>query len=185
MPIVPPFGLPPPLPAGPNQRGNNAGPTGPISPASNPAGGQNFPIDGSLSMGKPWGGPAAPLTSGALAPWQRQLPGIYLQTQTKPIQLAAGESRLILDKPDGIRVFLQVRSARTSDGVVGIGFGNELPPDGGAQGGLQICDYELEPGEAFSFNGDGFVPQDLIYVRASTTGGDPIFIIVTWSEIAQ
>lgn len=188
MPIVRPTGITPPLRSGPTRDGNNAGPTYPQSPAVNPAGGRNFPDSPNTNLGVPWdsqvkGNPALART------WDRTPGGIYLPARRVTFTLVPEQSIQILNVPEGVRVSLQVRSARASQAVVGIQFGFQVAPTDqatGEGGGLNTADFELAPGEAFSYDGQGWVPQDYVFARMAglyVPEDTPLaYLVVTYAE---
>lgn len=170
MPIVP--NLPPtsPLPVGPAGVGNNAGPVLPQSPPINPSGaGGTFNSGWGAGGGGASAGPGAILTAGN---------GIYLNTRQAAATLGPGDSALLVNDPDGTRVFLQIRVTVASGDVAAVKFGS-VPPvtDPGDE-----ADMELAAGEVAAF--DRFVPQNRVYVRNENANGGTIRVVATWADWA-
>lgn len=93
---------------------------------------------------------------------------VYQNSQKvfRTLEVADG-SIALLDEPDGVRVFLQIRNARSSAGFLNLSF------SGDASNG-DTCDYELEPGAAIAFE-QMFLPQNRIFGAA--IGGQVNWVI--------
>jgi hypothetical protein len=126
---------------------------------------QNLPVRG--QMGAVAGRPPLPPGVGSLIPGtQDSVQGVYLNSQRIANTLASGTGALLLAEPDGKRVYLLIRSARSSAGVLNIAFGS------GAENG-DVCDYELAAGEMIIL--DYAVQQNRVYGYAA--GGDCNYVI--------
>lgn len=102
-------------------------------------------------------GPQAAQLPGPPMGFNANSAGIYLPIQKAPFVLAAATVQMLLLEPDKLRVYLMIRNASTSLGILAVGFNNDPNT-------VEAADMELAPGTGFLW--DFFVPQNRIIARA-------------------
>lgn len=128
--------------------------------------------DGGTVIGAAIPAPGNPMPG--MPSWPLTTPqGVYLPTQKANLTLASGVGQMILAEPDGKRVFLMLRSARSSTGVANFSFGEEAS-------NAERADFELAPGESVLL--DYFVSQSRLYAYAN---GGAVAIVWSWSDYQE
>jgi hypothetical protein len=115
--------------------------------------------------------PQQPRPGGPLQTYQPG-PGLYLPAQKTPFTLGQDESVEAVTEPDGKRVYLMIRNAGNSNGVLGVGFGS-VPSS------PELCDFEFAAGNGYIWDGI-FVPQNRIWIFAFNGQCNAIINFANW-----